>query len=569
MTKIQRTTQKIFGSNAPADDIAALGSFKTGTPIYTDNIATLQNETFEEGYSAALVANEAPFMEEQNSIPYVLSKQLAYNFQEGIPEYDTGTTYYIGSIIKTLDNDNTPVLYYSLIDNNTNNPLTDGTKWQKVELGGGGLEVGDIGTALYIDETKGKRRRLNGSILAINANTQGFLSYLKKLQPISPSLFTTEENWQAELTLSDKGQIGKFVIDEEAGTIRLPKVVNIQGLQDLAQAGMRVEAGLPNITGTASAEEWNSGISGSKTGCIYPISTWGNDAAGGGNQKNRGFGIDASRSSAVYGRSNTVQEEAIQYPFYIQIATGAETEVDIINKIELNNPFTLLESKYTNEPLYNLSWLLADGEFKPKGSYSKVYEALQVEYNPEIAAGEKVELLSGTTYVKRGLSVKLSTETYTDRDFVINITDETFLLATNLNNNETNLGLYYYVGETVQNANLIDAGRFQEQLALKPNISQVMDCVQPSYENAASRPKGTYTETVNGILIACPTTDNGSSYWGVTIQDKHYRFHQGYSGTDYAHNTNGYFSIPKGVKYELNIIYDTVVYFVPLKGEIK
>lgn len=137
MSKIQRVLQKIFGVNAPADDIAAMGSFKTGTPLYTDNITTLQNTAYEQGYGAAIVADEAPFMEEQNSIPYIFSTQLAYLFQEGIPEYDAGTTYYIGSIVKLLDTENNiPQLYYSLTDDNTGNEITNAEHWQKVELGG-------------------------------------------------------------------------------------------------------------------------------------------------------------------------------------------------------------------------------------------------------------------------------------------------------------------------------------------------------------------------------------------------------------------------------------------------
>lgn len=134
MTKIQRNTQKIFGANAPADDIAAMGSFKTGTPVYTDNIEVLQNSAYEQGYGATLVANEAPFMEEQNSVPYILSKQLAYSFQEGLAEYDANTTYYKGSIVKTLDDNDIPVLYYSLTDNNINNPLTDEKSWKAINL---------------------------------------------------------------------------------------------------------------------------------------------------------------------------------------------------------------------------------------------------------------------------------------------------------------------------------------------------------------------------------------------------------------------------------------------------
>lgn len=127
MEKLDRETQKIFGGNAPADDIAVLGSFKSGTPVYTDDIATLQNEAYEEGYGASLVANEAPFLEEQNSVPYVLSKQLAYLFQTGIPEWDENTTYYANTSFCQING----IIYKSLTDDNLgNNPVTDNENWE-------------------------------------------------------------------------------------------------------------------------------------------------------------------------------------------------------------------------------------------------------------------------------------------------------------------------------------------------------------------------------------------------------------------------------------------------------
>ena len=139
MAKIERKTQKIFGSNAPTDDIAVLGSFKTGTPVYSDDVDTLQNEAYEQGYGSALVANEAPFMEEQNSIPYVLSKQLAYLYEMGIAEWDAGTVYYTNSFCQQGG-----IIYKSKIDENTNHSPADdtsGTYWEPLQTGGGEVEA--------------------------------------------------------------------------------------------------------------------------------------------------------------------------------------------------------------------------------------------------------------------------------------------------------------------------------------------------------------------------------------------------------------------------------------------
>ena len=65
------------------------------------------------------------------------------------------------------------------------------------EVGGGGLEIGDIGIApLGIDETKNKRRYLNGQIII----QEQFLSFTTKLKTainLYPTLSCSEEEWQA------------------------------------------------------------------------------------------------------------------------------------------------------------------------------------------------------------------------------------------------------------------------------------------------------------------------------------------------------------------------------------
>lgn len=144
--RIQRNTQKIFAGNASIDELAVFGSMTTGNPIYTDNIETLQSTDYEEGWSSAIAANEAPFLEEMNGVQYGLSKQIAYQFQEGVPEYDPGTTYFTGSWCKSLTNnaDDQRDIYQSLTDNNLGNPLTDSINWKKVEFGGANKDLSNL-----------------------------------------------------------------------------------------------------------------------------------------------------------------------------------------------------------------------------------------------------------------------------------------------------------------------------------------------------------------------------------------------------------------------------------------
>lgn len=386
MTKIERKTQKIFAGNADTDELAVFGSMISGTPVYNDDIEALQSEAYTEGWKAAVAANEAPFMEEMNAVQYGFSKQLAYLFQQGIPEWDAGTTYYLNSFCQVGG-----VIYKSKLDENINHSPGDDTEeiywtpFKAGDSGSGGIEVCDIGMSLYIDETKGLRRWLNGQIVAINQNTQGFLTRLKKIVALYPSLLTTEENWQAAKTLSDYGQVGKFVFnyaedEETVESVRLPAVVNVQGLLDLQNLGMTVQAGLPNITGTT-----NQRVSGNTddftTEWIGAIKTDFITGTGKGLVENdwtarrltSRISLDASHLNPTYGAADTVQEEAIQYPYFIQVATGAETENNIINDIELNNPFFFGMSQYFDVEPNNLSWLKSDGVYKPKSVYPDYY----------------------------------------------------------------------------------------------------------------------------------------------------------------------------------------------------
>ena len=344
---------------------------------------------------------------------------------KGVVLYDSSETYSSTSIVFSIADDEISA-YKSLTDDNLGNPLTDEKKKKKVNLGsgGGGLELCDIGMSLYVDETKGLRRRLNGQVVAINANTQAFLNRLKQIVALYPSLSVTETAWQAAKTASAYGQVGKFVIDEEAGTVRLPAVVNVQGALDLQNLGLTVEAGLPNIEAYVDTTAQMGGETGA-----FSVGSANQYFTGAVGQGSDTLTFDASESNPIYGNSDTVQPEAIQYPYFIQIATGQETENNIVNELELCDPFVLLEPKYSESLLYNESWLRSNGQWNAKALYVSVYEALQVEYNSEIDAGSTVTLPSGGAYAKRGLPVKLSTEEYTDYDHVLNTSEETFRLA--------------------------------------------------------------------------------------------------------------------------------------------
>ena len=485
----------------------------------------------------------------------------------GVVLHDMTTTYDDKAVVGKFI-ENSFKLYHSLVNDNTGHEVTETEYWEEVALGGGsGLEICDIGMSLYVDETKGLRRYLNGQIVDINTNTQAFFTRLQEITTLHPSLLCTEEEWQTAKTMSKLGQCGKFVFNYGSDgitvvSVRLPAVVNINGLVDMSNAGLIKDESLPNIRGTlgglsiyADQQKADGAFEATNLG------TYGSANNGYGQASNK---FDASRSSSTYQDNAPVQQEAIQYPYFIQIATGSGTENNIVNEIELNNPYSLFDSKYSDHELNNLSWLKSEGQWNAKSVYPTAYDKLLKVYN-------------GTETVE-GLSVKLSTEEYTDYDFVLNTSDETFRLPLktklasgkavvgngislgftdgtnnsglwwdpnvggndninaygvsigqdvssnpqlNFNNkaigvttdptksgietSDSDLYLYFYIGETVQNANLIDAGRIGEQLANKVDTSNTQwatnACI-PDYSAGVTQYVDTeYTATIDGFIF--------------------------------------------------------------------
>lgn len=124
--RYERKLQKIFTGNAQNDMTAKFGSMKTGTPVYSNDLDILQSTEYEQGWASSVLEDYAPFMEEMNGVQYGFSKQLAYLFQNGIPEWLETETYYIDQFCREGN-----LIYYSLIDNNVDNQpsLDNGTNW--------------------------------------------------------------------------------------------------------------------------------------------------------------------------------------------------------------------------------------------------------------------------------------------------------------------------------------------------------------------------------------------------------------------------------------------------------
>lgn len=132
MSRLSRITQLIFGSSAIVGQMKVFGSLANATPTTATDIGTgstgVQNlSQFLSGWFAGILGGGNPAIEDMNGLFWMLTQQLAYIFQAGIPEWDFATTYFKGSIVQ--DGGSSGAFYLSLIDNNLNQALSGGN-WQ-------------------------------------------------------------------------------------------------------------------------------------------------------------------------------------------------------------------------------------------------------------------------------------------------------------------------------------------------------------------------------------------------------------------------------------------------------
>jgi hypothetical protein len=131
MPSIPRKTQKIFGGSlTPANNVAVYGSLAAGAPAYPSTITDLtaiQSAAWLQGLTPALIGNRSPALEDLNGVFLVLSQQIAYLLQSGIPEWIATETYWIGQIVRFPG---TALCFTSTVNNNLgNDPSTDSNNW--------------------------------------------------------------------------------------------------------------------------------------------------------------------------------------------------------------------------------------------------------------------------------------------------------------------------------------------------------------------------------------------------------------------------------------------------------
>lgn len=362
-----------------------------------------------------------------------------------IRKYTSTETYEKGEWVTGIADDEKGI-YESLTDNNYGNPLTDETKWQKVELGGGSGTSLPLFTPviqdhiLSFEESKGYA--LQGTYVyktGVAGARYGYPDFVEKCiaektagtasqVTLGENTITmyTNSNGHIFYDIADKAAVDTWFntwgvadfygVDTENERIFLPRNNKfMQFTTDTSKVNGFNEAGSPNITGevTLSSTAVNN-----SSGCITYENGWNaNHGTGSDAWPKCAVYIDASKSSPVYGNSDTVQVASSNKLLYYVVGntevSSAETNVVDITSSE-NDTLPEFYNFYSEEGMTTTgAYVNASlGSFLNGNLYTSIYNKLVNRIGQSFCAG----------YVRE------NTDEYTNYDVVINQTDMTFRL---------------------------------------------------------------------------------------------------------------------------------------------
>lgn len=354
--KLERKVMEIYGENAATRDIIAYGSDIAGNIVETKDPNVIQTEAYKTGVRSAVVGNNSTTLQNRQALDFLFSRQLKYLFQKGIPEWKDTETYYNGSFVS----DGNGKIYCSKVDDNIGNDLEDKTKWKEFTPGGGGLPIGAVYYSGFSTATQNP-----GALPLFTGET---ISNAEEIYPEFYAAILADTGLQCtsaeyESSLTTYGECAKYVIG--GGSLRLPLIKNYIKAANTAEGIKNIEAGLPNITGYASPRKdgyAGGGLAGGAFWLTSDTESAGHPATENGPGTRINF--DASRSSAVYGKSSTVTPASTTlYPWVVAYAAAipastaqaAEFQNALSGKadVDLNN-ITSLGKKSS------VSWIMPD-----------------------------------------------------------------------------------------------------------------------------------------------------------------------------------------------------------------
>lgn len=131
MANLPRKLQKILGASlTPTGNLAKFGSLKAGSPAYSSDLDQIQTAEWVAGWPGSLInapgGLSSPALQDMNSILYVLTTQLAYILQKGMPDWLTTEEYFTDDMVKVGG-----VIYISKQNNNSGKAPASEPDWWK------------------------------------------------------------------------------------------------------------------------------------------------------------------------------------------------------------------------------------------------------------------------------------------------------------------------------------------------------------------------------------------------------------------------------------------------------
>lgn len=185
MTKYSRITGKVFGATADATladpEIGQFGSALAGEYTGKADVATIQSKSaWDKGFIGCVTpTTQFPPLPEMTGFGKVLSHQICYLLQQGIAEWDSGTTYYIGNWVSYNSS-----IYVAKSDGFSNQLPTNTTYWNKF-TGGSSRNYGEYVTS-SLPLTDNTLHLANGALLS-QTDYPEFYSYIANLYNSLPS----------------------------------------------------------------------------------------------------------------------------------------------------------------------------------------------------------------------------------------------------------------------------------------------------------------------------------------------------------------------------------------------
>lgn len=357
--------------------------------------------------------------------------------------------------------------------------------------------------------------------------------------------YNTDDKEAIDEFFNTMGTAWFYGLDTENERVFLPRNNWFeQATTDESEVGNFVEAGLPNITGAVSS--WTTGAL-SDDSALYAYNGKGTYIGGG--MSANGLAFDASLSSSIYGKSDTVQPNAVKKLLYICVG-NTESQSSVTNVIDVttteNDTTPLFTGMYFDFTPNNVSWLKAGRTVDGADIYAFVYNELVNVLNGETKYGDlkvvdMANMISGVDYSEywkvnqdemyfvtpttisnkalsgavkgNGLTLGLTNGgangglgantsngylgAYSDKYGVdVGIATSTSVITNTLGitTDPTKSGiiaeqstaqLYFKVANAVQNLELLDVGTVMEQAVLRSSLTEAQVVVE-TYQNGTS-----------------------------------------------------------------------------------